>query len=86
MNHVIESLHAGAVIGALTAGFSIKEIEEYVPCDEVVDNETADTLVNLGKLIHMTNAAMAASLLDKFITQGFTREEAIPLIASILRK
>lgn len=83
---ITETLRGTAVIGAMTAGMTIQEInDEGVSC-KGFDANTADALSVIGHLIHMTNAATAASLLDKFMAQGFTREESIPLIAAVLRK
>lgn len=84
---MIDQIKAAALIAGFMSGLDRATIEELakVPTEEF-DKDDVETMANAGKLLHMANAAHAAGLMEQFKTQGFTREEAIPLIASILRK
>jgi len=84
---MIDQIKTAALIAALMSGMDHTTIKELTGEGwGEIDDATADNIANAGHLIHMANAAHAAGLLEQFKRQGFTREEAIPLIASVLRK
>jgi hypothetical protein len=85
---MIDQIKTAATIAALMGGMDSKTIEEMtgIKVTDTMDGTDAETVASAGALLHMANAAHAAGLMEQFKTQGFTREEAIPLIAAVLRK
>lgn len=84
---MIDQIKAATIIAALMSGLDPQTIEEKTTIKiSAYDDEDATNLMMVGKLLHMAHAAHAASMMEQFRIQGFSREEAIPLIASILRK
>jgi hypothetical protein len=74
------------VIAALLAGLDIETILETIPnCELKISDEDQKDLHDLGKVLRKTKAAEAAGLLDAFMDQNFSREEAMVLVAASMK-
>jgi hypothetical protein len=83
---LLETVVPAAQITALLGGLDVATIEEAGISCKGVTSEDQDVLRNTGAVLVMGNAAMARAQLDALLVQGFTREEAVPIVAALMKK
>ena len=82
----LEAFVPAAQIAAIMGGIEVAAIEEAGIICEGIPDEDQSVMRSAANVMVMGNAGMARKQFDALLVQGFTREEALPIVAAILGK